>query len=53
MFKSFVLALRKVMWQQNVGEVGKFMTFQCQDSLGCYAPKIIKFSRFFTELFKK
>jgi len=28
--------------KQYIGEVGKFVTFWCQVSLGCHIPKIIK-----------
>jgi len=40
-------AVPKALRQQFVGDVGKFLTLQCQVSSGCCIPKVIKISWFF------
>jgi len=52
--KNHFSALPKVVRQQFVGEVGKFVASRCQVSSGHRIPKvIIIIGKFFTELFAK
>ena len=41
--------LPKVVRQQFIGEVCKYIIFQCQVSSGCYKPKIVKIGCLFTK----
>jgi len=40
-------------WQQIIGEMGKFIIFWCQVSSGCRLPKIIKICWFLGVIQKK
>ena len=52
-WKKIIFALPKVVRQQFVGEVGKFVTFWCQVFWGCCIPKIVKIDWFWRNFFTK